>query len=288
MLLIGSFLKKVTSALGAKPCHSCNRRASILDNESRRGFVQGLSALASMSLVNMNNIFSLITNSEASVVQALGFMRTVNTAARIWKNKNNSHPSVEQLFTFMEPWAAHASWARLANYASSETLKGWVFDYERNDISGYVSILSSKVDTSDPYAPRDLFVSDAAGVIYHAVLNKPVQERAIDLHRASDFPGVVVFDHSMPAQRGTSISQIMQGFIGSATPFTSTLCQYSCLECGALYGPHCSNENNEGCCIFNCGSYGDGCTWCYYNVGGCCQTCDSCASELNTICGCRC
>jgi hypothetical protein len=68
MLLIGSFLKKVTSAFGVKPCSGCNSRAAILDGASRRSFLHGVSVLASMSVVGLNDAFALLTNSEASVI----------------------------------------------------------------------------------------------------------------------------------------------------------------------------------------------------------------------------
>jgi hypothetical protein len=52
-MLLGTALKKISTSLGFKPCCKCNKRAAVLDDASRRGFIKGSVFLVAFAAANV-------------------------------------------------------------------------------------------------------------------------------------------------------------------------------------------------------------------------------------------
>lgn len=74
-----------------------------------------------------------------------------------------------------------------------EVLAGWITEVYAEP-KRFIIINSKKIDTANPNASRDVFVSDQDVVIYRAKVYGPIQPAASSLAKASDFPGAVPFN----------------------------------------------------------------------------------------------
>lgn len=137
-LFLGTKIAKFTKKLGVKPCAGCKKRARLLDELSRRGFIGG--SVAAFLLLKNATLRSAWQAAGAtiptSVAEAMGFLRMAGTVQRHWYAENGTHIGQDDMFVeilkhkeHFSPKSAGYAWMSRLNIFSKEILPGWTLDF---------------------------------------------------------------------------------------------------------------------------------------------------------------
>lgn len=140
--------------------------------------------------------------SNATVEEALSLVRTLNTIEAGFGRKKGAFASKSELLgpdglvgAIRQSKIEHPeiAWVGRVHPDSDEILDGWIIDFDSKP-SGYVLVLSEKVDAEKTSATRNALTTDQVGVIYRAAVFGNKQPNARDLASAVEFPGAVPHD----------------------------------------------------------------------------------------------
>ncbi len=158
-MLLGEGIKKVTSALGIASCKSCQERAEMLNQLSRRGV---LKSLAIAPFLVKNTILKLVWQAAGktpplSVAAVLGFLRSLNNAQILLHFKNGQFGAVEDVLGAVASHREHYKpdtgpyeWMSRFNPFSDEVLPGHFLDYALIT-AGYPRVLSDERKVQNGY-----------------------------------------------------------------------------------------------------------------------------------------
>jgi len=210
-MLLGEGIKKVTSALGIAPCKSCQERAEMLNQLSRRGV---LKSLAIAPFLVKNTILKLVWQAAGktpplSVAAVLGFLRSLNNAQILLHFKNGQFGAVEDVLGAVashrehyKPGTGPYEWMSRFNPFSDEVLPGHFLDYALIT-AGYPRVLSDERKVQNGYrvvlrGEHYTFITDEETVIYMTVTPEQAPP-ASSLPSAREFPGATPFGTFRPA-----------------------------------------------------------------------------------------
>jgi hypothetical protein len=255
-ILLGTMVKRVTSALGIPSCLNCEKRKEIMDNWSRRGFIGGLAAVGVAAKMKF---WQTVVKPDSS--HALTLARTLNSVqnALYFEHNQTRYGTKEEAWAVLydgmrrhnqENTPSGAFWRSL-NLESEEITPGWLLDYASTP-AGYTFIILAK-DKSE------IYISDQIGVIYRAPVPEKDIPKARSLPAAKDFPGAVVHDQFIAERQSTVLSRFLSALGIPVAVYAQT---GACAECctGCSEG-NCDTKPH--CAAFDCG--GLPCTWCYYS-----------------------
>jgi hypothetical protein len=207
-MLLGDRIKEATSALGVKPCTSCEERAAMLNliGRNRRGFIANAALLL---FVGKNALLDAAwqlagATPPVSVEAARGFVQQFNTTQLVWYFNNQRHASLDEAYQeiikhkeHFKPGTGAYSWMSRFNPFSKEVLPGWTIDFVQVQ-AGYPRWLNDKDEVNDGYrlilrGDRHTIITDEDMVVYQAKTPETVPAAA-SLQNARDFPGAVPFD----------------------------------------------------------------------------------------------
>jgi len=170
------------------------KREAFLNRLSRRGFMGS----AVVVFIALKGTILLAADEDATAHQALSLVRTLVTDAHLLQGDLGRWPTKLEILKMLQDDAQKLGskappWTAMLDFESEELLRGWKFDYQsRTD--GFVFTVSRK----NAAAPREVFITDEIGVIYHATVSGPIP-KAKELKTAKEFPGAVPFNEDGPA-----------------------------------------------------------------------------------------
>jgi hypothetical protein len=170
------------------------KREAFLNRLSRRGFMGS----AVVVFIALNGTILLAADEDATAHQALSLVRTLVTDAHTLQADLGRWPSKLEILKMLQDdvqklGSKAPPWVAMLDFESEELLRGWNFDYHsRTD--GFVFTISRKIAA----APRDVFITDEIGLIYHTTVSGPLP-KANALKTAKEFPGAVPFNEDRPA-----------------------------------------------------------------------------------------
>lgn len=208
--MLGDGIKKITNAVGIKPCSGCEKRAEALNKWSRRAFIAGISAAVAAARLSASNMLLSVADGDNPTPQdALDLMRVFNTIQAEFQSgfvgKSKDYVDRAEMLgpDGLLRHIAHAQRATATRKAAlmkkvhpetDEIMAGWELDFFRT-VSGYIIVLYEKFDAPNPKAKRNVYTTDQRAIIYRGVVVGFKQPSAASLSKADDFPEVVPWNN---------------------------------------------------------------------------------------------
>lgn len=309
----------ITGLTGKEPCEGCKRRAALLNEVGRRGFLRGALFAASLAKnTTLKGIWYLAgASTPVGMLEALAFIRQSNTLQVVLFYRNGSYASRNDLFReiiahreHFVPGSLGYAWMSQVNFFSDNVLPGWILDFA-NTSEGYPRNMpgdDGPIPVNDGYrlvlrGTNYTFITDEVGRIYRAptLENAPM---ASSLRDASSFPGAEQLS-AVPVETPTAWQRIKNFF--TPVVYAAGCCAYQsacqqcaccdCLACNACTS-YCSGFPPPGRCVYNAGCgicSGHNCDWvslgcgskdcncnCAVLFGGCCGSTTGCRAGCPT------
>lgn len=257
-MLPGEYIKKMTTALGVKPCRGCQKRAEKLNEWGRRGFLKtGTLALLGLKNSTLRLAWQAVGKElPVGVPEAIAFIRQFNTVQAAFQLGNQRHATLEEVWArfihhkaHFKPGTLGYAWASRYNPFSQEVLPGWFLDFviitqgypkepldQEKLYTGFRLVLRGE---------RYCLISDETTIIYQAY-TPHVVPAAASLPDAKSFPGAVAYNLFTEK---LSWLQRLSDFLVPTVYACACTCNSQCVSC-------CNNPSigQVGCevCIVAC------------------------------------
>jgi hypothetical protein len=310
---LGTYVSEAITALtGKEPCEGCKRRAALLNEIGRRGFLKGGTFAVSLAKNTMLKGLWHLAGAQipASMPEALAFIRQSNTFQLQLFYRTGLYAPLNDLFKeiiahreHFKPGTLGYAWMSQLNFFSDEVLPGWMLDFALIS-EGYPRSLpgyDGPIDVNNGYrlvlrGTVYSFVTDELGIIYRAstLENAP---SASSLGAASSFPGAVALG-AISAEKPSAWQRIKDFFVPTVYATGCCFSQSGCAACACCdclacnsCNQHCFSFPPPGRCVFNagCGTCNvDGhqinCGWVALGCGSSACNCN-CAVLFGGCCG---